>query len=108
MKPEHGYSSVGLTERSRVENAGQLREQAAEMIRAFGGALIEEFVGGREFSVLVASNPANAQEPITYLPIEHQFEPGHHLQDLRLQVEMAHPAPAPALPGGAAHQSCAR
>ena len=76
VKPEHGYSSVGLTERSRVESAAQLREQAATIIRVFGGALIEEFVGGREFSVLVASNPANAQEPITYLPIEHQFEPG--------------------------------
>ena len=76
VKPEQGYSSVGLTDRSRVENAEQLRVQVAEMSRVFGGALVEEFVDGREFSVLIASNPANWQEPITYLPIEHQFEPG--------------------------------
>ena len=76
VKPEHGYSSVGVTEHSRVEDAAQLREQAAEMIGTFGGALIEEFIEGPEFSVLVASNPLSWQEPLTYRPIEHQFEPG--------------------------------
>src|SRR4051794_5674305 len=76
VKPENGYSSVGLTERSRVEDAGKIREQASEMIRVFGGALIEEFIEGRELSVLIASNPERPQEPRTYLPIEHRFEPG--------------------------------
>jgi D-alanine-D-alanine ligase len=76
VKPENGYSSVGLTERSRVSSAEELREQAARIIDEFGGALIEEFVDGREFSVLVASNPSSRQEPLTYLPIEHAFEPG--------------------------------
>lgn len=76
VKPEHGYSSIGLTERSRVETAGQLHEQVAVTVARFGGALVEEFIEGREFSVLVASDPAGGREPLTYLPIEHRFEPG--------------------------------
>jgi D-alanine-D-alanine ligase len=74
VKPENGYSSVGITERSRVSNAQELREQAAIVIDQFGGALIEEFIDGRELSVLVASNPSSWKEPLTFLPIEHQFE----------------------------------
>jgi D-alanine-D-alanine ligase len=76
VKPENGYASVGLSERSRVDTAEALREQTALIIQEFGGALIEEFIDGREFSVLVASNPSSWQEPLTYLPIEHAFEPG--------------------------------
>lgn len=34
-----------------------LVEQAHLMIERFGGALIEEFIEGREFTVLVAENP---------------------------------------------------
>lgn len=54
----HRYNSVGITVKSRVANATELHEEAAKMINQYGGALIEEFVDGREFSCLVSSNPA--------------------------------------------------
>ncbi|MFN8522125.1 MAG: SET domain-containing protein-lysine N-methyltransferase [Chloroflexota bacterium] len=76
VKPENGYSSIGLTERSRAHTPAELRAVAFEVIERFGGALIEEYIDGREFSVLVASDPTNPFEPRTYLPIEHQFEDG--------------------------------
>ena len=70
VKPEHGYNSVGIDRGSRVETADALRARAAQVIRDFGGALIEEYIEGREFSVLVASDPDNPREPLAFLPVE--------------------------------------
>lgn len=58
------YNSVGITVKSRTTNAQELREEAMKMIDHYGGALIEEFVDGREFSCLVCSNPACV--PLSY------------------------------------------
>ena len=54
VKHPHGYSSVGLTPESRVEDREALHRQAARVIEAYGSALVEEFIEGREFTVLVA------------------------------------------------------
>jgi len=91
VKPEHGYNSVGLTERSRVETPDTLRIVAADVIRQFGGALIEEFMTGREFSVLIASNPGGTKEPLTYLPIEHRFESGVTFKTFDYKWKWPHP-----------------
>lgn len=74
VKHEHGYNSVGITEKSKVNTAEELHEQANIMINTYGGALIEEFIGGREFSVLVSSNPNNYQDPYSYRPVECIFD----------------------------------
>jgi D-alanine-D-alanine ligase len=76
VKHFHGYNSVGITERSRVTNMEELRHEARRFLERFGGALIEEFVEGREFSCLVAGNLACEQEPLAFLPVECVFEPG--------------------------------
>jgi len=75
VKPEHGYNSVGIDRGSRVMTADALRARAAQVIETFGGALIEEYVDGREFSVLVASNPEDEREPLAFLPVESLLEP---------------------------------
>ena len=76
VKHPNGYSSVGLTPASRVETPEALHEQARGAIQAFGGALIEEFIAGREFTVLVAENPDDARRPIAYAPVEFRFPEG--------------------------------
>lgn len=76
VKPRHGYSSVGITASSRAQSAEALRVEAARVIAEFGGALIEEYVDGREVSVLVASDPEGSDEPIVYPPVECLFAPG--------------------------------
>ncbi|XYI01582.1 SET domain-containing protein-lysine N-methyltransferase [Sorangium sp. So ce1128] len=70
VKPEQGYSSVGIDAGARVETRDALRARASKTIEEFGGALIEEYIDGREYSVLVASNPADESAPLTYLPVE--------------------------------------
>ncbi len=75
VKHPNSYSSIGLTRESRVENAEQLARQAEIMIGEFGGTLIEEFIEGREFTVLVAENPDTKNNPTVYLPMEFLFPP---------------------------------
>lgn len=85
VKHPSSYSSIGLTRQSRVTDARELRAQAQVMIDNFGAALIEEFIEGREFTVLVAENPDDARNPITYTPIEFRFPPGESFKHFQLK-----------------------
>lgn len=70
VKHPNSYGSIGLTPDSRVCDPHSLVMQAGIMIRAYGEALIEEFIDGREFTVLVAEPGAGEQQPRTYVPFE--------------------------------------
>jgi len=76
VKPPHGYASIGIRRESRVENADQLKVQVEATLAVFGRALVEEFIEGREFTCLIAENPDNPAQPITFKPIEFIFPPG--------------------------------
>lgn len=76
VKHPSSYGSIGLTAASRVLNEADLYARAEEMITKFGSALIEEFIEGREYSVLVAENPDDPDNPVAYTPVEFQFPPG--------------------------------
>lgn len=85
VKHPNSYSSIGLTKESRVETPATLREQAKRMIDAFGGTLIEEFIEGREFSVLVAENADDALQPFAYQPVEFRFPKGESFKHFDLK-----------------------
>jgi D-alanine-D-alanine ligase-like ATP-grasp enzyme len=76
VKHPNSYASVGLTRESCVNENDSLILQVGRMIDSYGGALIEEFIEGREFSVLVVENPDDRYNPKAYLPIEILFPPG--------------------------------
>jgi len=63
VKHPHGYSSVGMTKASRVTDADGLRVEVARLIELFGGALVEEFIEGREFTVLVTEPRVDGEAP---------------------------------------------
>ena len=76
VKPPHGYASIGITRNSRCENLEQLKVQVELEIKDFGRALIEEFIEGREFTCLVAENPEDPKNPVTFKPVEFVFPEG--------------------------------
>ncbi len=86
-KHPNSYSSIGLTKDSRVETPEALREQAQKMIAAFGATMIEEFIDGREFSVLVVENADDEFHPFAYRPVEFRFSERRVVQAFRSQVE---------------------
>jgi D-alanine-D-alanine ligase-like ATP-grasp enzyme len=85
VKHPNSYSSIGLTKASRVETPAALRVQALKMIAAYGGTLIEEFIEGREFSVLVAENADDELQPFAYQPVEFRFPNGESFKHFDLK-----------------------
>ena len=85
VKHPSSYSSIGLTPESRVETPEALGRQAERMIEAYGAALIEEFIDGREFSVLVAEDPDRPDRPTAYAPVEIVFPPGETFKHFDLK-----------------------
>jgi len=75
-KPPHGYASIGITRASRVTNAEELRAQVEVSLKEFGRVLVEEFIEGREFTCLIAENPDDPRNPITFKPVEFIFPEG--------------------------------
>ena len=80
VKHPSSYSSVDLTRDSRVETVFGLRFRARRIMAKYGSALIEEFIEGREFTVLVAENPDDLTSPVTYMPVEFTFPPGERFK----------------------------
>lgn len=76
VKHSNSYASVGLTPNSKVNNREELEIQVNRMMDMFGSCLVEEFIEGTEYSVLVAENPDNYKEAITFTPIEVVFAGG--------------------------------
>jgi len=65
VKPCGEDASHGLSADSVVQDQASLERQVITVSRAFGGkALVEEFVGGREFNVTVMGN-----DEVTVLPV---------------------------------------
>jgi D-alanine-D-alanine ligase len=76
VKHPNSYGSVGLIKESRVSCYDELQVQVERLLELFGGALVEEFIEGGEFSVLVSENPDDPENPVTYVPVEVIFPPG--------------------------------
>ncbi|RJP55021.1 MAG: hypothetical protein C4583_01295 [Anaerolineaceae bacterium] len=68
VKHPNSYGSEGMTRNSRVETPQQLRVQAERMLDLYGGARVEEFIEGLEFTCLVVDNPADLASPFAYPP----------------------------------------
>jgi len=85
VKPPHGYASIGITRDSRCENLEQLKVQTGREIEEFGRALLEEFVEGREFTCLIAENPDDPNNPITFKPVEFMFPKGESFKHYHMK-----------------------
>lgn len=90
VKHPSSYSSIALDRDSRVTTAAALRARAGSMMSSYGGALIEEFVEGREFTVLVAEDPDRPTSPVTFTPVEFRFPPGESFKHFDLKWKDYH------------------
>lgn len=76
VKHPSSYASIGLTKDSRVETPAELALQAGLMITQYGGALVEEFIEGTEYTVLIAENAEDPTSPISYQSVGYRFPEG--------------------------------
>ncbi len=85
VKPPHGYSSIGLTRHSRVETIDELKSQLKLVIAEYDRALVEEFIEGREFTCLIAENPDDLNDPLTFKPVEFIFPEGETFKHFNMK-----------------------
>ena len=85
VKHPNSYSSIGLTRGSCVTNASQLRRETGRMIEQFGAALIEEFIDGRELTVLVTEARHEGEIAWTLNPVEFCFPEGESFKHFDLK-----------------------
>ncbi len=91
VKPSAYGDSLGIDERSLVTLPGDLEYQVAAKLPEFGKLLVEEYIDGREFTVLVLAGPDRTRRPVAFTPIEFLFPPGPHFKTYDLKVTQFHP-----------------
>jgi hypothetical protein len=58
------------TERSPLSSYAELTQKATELLDPFDSLLIEEYIEGEEYTVLLVADPKNACAPIVYPPLD--------------------------------------
>jgi D-alanine-D-alanine ligase len=84
VKPTALGDSLGIDQQSYVSTRKELLSKVTETIANWDTALIEEYIPGREFTVLLLANPDDHQMPIIYKPIELLFSPEQQFGTLDL------------------------
>lgn len=91
VKPAKSGDSLGVNDRSKVHTVAELLEKAAEIIHEYDTALVENYIEGREFTVLVAADPDPGRPPRAYLPVEFIFPEGKDFKTYDLKITQWHP-----------------
>lgn len=90
VKPAKAGDSLGIDKTNRAENASQAITKARALLPEYGQVLVEEYVEGREFSVLVCANP-DGKTCTSFLPVEYQFPDGYSFKTYALKTSELHP-----------------
>jgi len=91
VKPNTAGDSLGIDRDSYVCDAESLMRKAGTLIEAYGAALIEEYIDGREFTVLVHTDPDLTPPPLALVPLEFRFPAGEQFKTYDLKVRQFHP-----------------
>ncbi len=92
VKPAKAGDSLGIDELSRVNNEKELRAKLAAVLKEYEDILVEEYVDGREMTVLVAANP-DGRGCTVYKPVEYIFPEGRTFKTYSLKTSELHPVP---------------
>ncbi len=90
VKPAKAGDSLGIDELSLVHNEKELRAKVSAVLPEFGDLLVEEYIDGRELTVLVAANP-DGKTCTVYKPVEYIFPEGRSFKTYSLKTSELHP-----------------
>lgn len=91
VKPATAGEGLGIDERSLVRTKEELVVKAMELIADFDTVLIEEYIAGREFTVIVVANADDVCAPTVYQPIEFVPPQSESFPIYHLQRRQRHP-----------------
>lgn len=90
VKPAKAGDSLGIDQHSLVENMDQLETKAIALLDEYDEILIEEYVEGREFTVLVAANSGIKNDCTVYKPVEFIFPGENKFKTYKLKTSELH------------------
>lgn len=91
LKPSKAGDSLGIDEHSLVRDEKSLLLKTRALLEEFGQVMVEEYVAGREFTVLVLADPNDEKKCITFKPVEYLFPEGYHFKTYALKTSELHP-----------------
>ena len=90
VKPAKAGDSLGIDDASKAKNETALRIKVKNILAEFGSALVEEYIEGREFTVLVCGNP-DGKSCTRFAPVEYIFPQGFAFKTYALKTSELHP-----------------
>jgi D-alanine-D-alanine ligase len=90
VKPAKAGDSLGVDDASKANNLEDLQKKVKLIVDEFGSALVEEYIDGREFTVLVCSN-ADGRTCTSFKPVEYIFPEGFAFKTYALKTSELHP-----------------
>ncbi|MBL0171247.1 MAG: SET domain-containing protein-lysine N-methyltransferase [Gemmatimonadaceae bacterium] len=89
VKPAHAGDSRGVDDDSRVATPAALTYAVSRRLAEFPTLLVEEYIDGREFTVLVAATADGGVR--AFRPVEYDFGDGVHFKTYALKTSALHP-----------------
>ncbi len=90
VKPAKAGDSLGVDEKSLVNNREELKQKVRDIIDEYGPLLVEEYISGREFTVMLAAN-ADGKTVTVFKPVEYIFPEGNKFKTYALKTSELHP-----------------
>jgi len=91
VKPSHAGDSLGVDDHSLVHNESELLTKVRQTLEEYDELLVEEFVDGREFTVLVLAGSPDGGPCRCFTPVEYVFPPGPRFKTYALKTSDPHP-----------------
>ncbi len=90
IKPAKAGDSLGIDADSLVRNEKNLKKKIDELLEDYQELLVEEYIAGREFTVLVVAEPGNKNNCTVYNPLEFVFPEGKKFKTYSLKTSELH------------------
>jgi hypothetical protein len=90
VKPAKAGDSLGIDDNSLVSDKEHLAQKVSAILPGFDCLLVEEYIEGREFTVLVAAN-ADGKGCRSFKPVEYVFPEGPAFKTYSLKTSDLHP-----------------
>ncbi|MBL7700967.1 MAG: SET domain-containing protein-lysine N-methyltransferase [Ferruginibacter sp.] len=91
VKPDKAGDSLGIDEHSLVHNKEGLLQKCSEILEEYGPLLVEEYIQGREFTVMLVANAEDEKTCTVFKPIEYIFPKGFEFKTYALKTSELHP-----------------
>ncbi len=90
VKPAKAGDSLGVDEKSLVNNEDELKQKVQATIGEYAPLLVEEYIAGREFTVMLAAND-DGKTVTLFKPVEYIFPEGNQFKTYALKTAELHP-----------------